>query len=312
MNMISPAPVILPFTPSPAPPGLALPSPPPAARPRPAAVLDRLRERIRALERGRSQTPRAPFPISPAPAPAARAWTLGVPPLDRWLGPAGLAADAVHELKPALPAPGSCAAGARAAALGVLVRLAIRLYAVRGEEARPLVWCRALHDGHEAGDLHGPGLGALGLDPARLVLVTPRSVADTLWVLEEALRSGAAALVAGEIPDAGLTPARRLALAAAARATPCLLLTHPSAAPLAATATRWRIAPAPGTADALDPRAPGAAAVALTLERCRGGAPAPDLPPLAVEWCDVTHRFRLAAALADRAAPPARAGRRAG
>jgi protein ImuA len=93
-------------------------------------------------------------------------------------------------------------------------------------------------------------LGALGIDPARLVLVRPRTslkgaarerlpAADVLWALEQALKSAQLGAVVAWLP--ARLPAetlRRLQLAAQAHAGPAFLLRglaasqQPSAAPL--------------------------------------------------------------------------------
>jgi protein ImuA len=51
----------------------------------------------------------------------------------------------------------------------------------------------------EGGGLYGPGLAALGLDPGRLVLVRVGRASEALQVMDEALRSGAAAAVVAEV-----------------------------------------------------------------------------------------------------------------
>ena len=103
----------------------------------------------------------------------------------------------------------------------------------------------------EHGTLYSHGLRRFGLTPADVLIVETGNPQDTLWVLEEGLKSESLALVAGLIDDVALTPARRLALAAQKHGTPCLLLTHPRMPPVGATATRWRVAAAPGASHPL-------------------------------------------------------------
>jgi protein ImuA len=265
--------------------------------------LGRLRAAIRAIE-GASALPPAPILDTGGGASGAAAWTLGEPALDDLIGPAGLDAGGVHEIKPALPgaaATGGCDwMAASAAARRFALMLAARRLATCEAPWReaPVLWCASAGEAAELGRPYGPGLGALGLDPRRLILVEPAKAADALWVLDEGLKSGALALVLGQVRTIDLTPARRLALAAGGTRTPCLLLTDPRAPAAAATTTRWRIGPAPGAANRLDPRAPGAARFRISLERCRG-SPAAGAPiSLVLEWCDAAFRFRLAADVA--------------
>jgi protein ImuA len=154
------------------------------------------------------------------------------------------------------------------------------------------------------GRLHGHGLSALGLDPARLILVETAHRKETLWAMEEAVRSAAPAAVVGVIDTLDLKLSQRLHLAATDAGLPVFLLrpappTLPSPASGggwgggSAAATRWRIGPAPAARDRFglvtQPR------WHLQLERCRNGRPG----QWVVEYDHVAHRFSLAAALAD-------------
>jgi protein ImuA len=237
-------------------------------------------------------------------------WTLGATHLDTVLA-GGLDPAAVHELKPSLVAEVMDWSAVWAAARGFALALAVRR--LRGRQrgdprADMVLWCQSRAHAAEFGRPYGPGLRALGLEPSRLLLVEPDRAADVPWALEEALASGSLALVAGQLDEIALTPARRLALAAARTGTPCLLLTDPRAASAAATATRWRVAPAPSASHLLDPDAPGSARFVLALERCRGRPPSADGVSLMLEWCDAAYRFRLVPAMADRAHAPGRSG----
>ena len=309
-----------------------------------------LRERIRRIE-GRTPalavTPAAPreddgcsLPPSAPPQPSSSpfaphdpsgpAWTLGVPVLDRLLGPVGLDTAAVHELKPVHPSCaddrmrasiGSASTADWAAAWGaartfVLALAARRLAAMEraGAAAGPLLWCQLANVTHDLGGIYAPGLEMFGIAPERLILVEAERAQDALWAIEEALKSRAPALVVGLLEEVDLTPARRLALAAHAHATPCLILTHPATPAMAAAASRWRIAPAAsalhplvaGRSDAAraDPyleRLPGPLCLLLTLERLRSRPMAADALEARVAWCDEAFRFRLATPVRDRA-----------
>lgn len=232
----------------------------------------------------------------------------------------GLDTGGVHEVKP-MTAKGGCAAAALSAvALSFAARLACRrlvsLQAVgSGARELPVVWCRTAADGGEQGQLYGPGLWPLGIDPARVLIVTPARRSDALWAIEEALRSGAVAGVIAQLDGIELTPARRLALAARAYDTPCLLVTGADMPCAGATATRWRIGPAESSS--MRSRGSGSGRFAqarfrVGLERCRGNILAECGRPVTLEWCDEALRFDMAGGLADHETQARRPARRAG
>lgn len=102
-----------------------------------------------------------------------------------------------------------------AAAASFAFALALRC-AVRRPEAG-IVWIAEDMIAREIGLPYGRGLQAAGLAPERLVLVRTRRPHETLWAMEEALKSAAAAVVAESWASGGaydLTASRRLALAA--------------------------------------------------------------------------------------------------
>jgi protein ImuA len=159
---------------------------------------------------------------------------------------------------------------------------------------------------HPHGRLHGHGLNALGLDPARLILVETAHRKATLWAIEEALRSAAPAAVAGFIDTLDLKLSQRLHLTATDAGLPLFLLRPAPPSPsspasgggwreASAAATRWRI----GTAEAARDRFGLVTRPRwhLHLERCRNGRPG----QWVVEYDHVAHRFSLAAALANSA-----------
>lgn len=195
---------------------------------------------------------------------------LGVDAIDAVLPGGGLKAGALHEV-------GAEDYRDMGAATGFLAALAVRL--AEGGSS-PVLWCGAAQPPFDIGVLYGPGFASFGFDPARLVLVHPDSVTDCLWAMEEALRSGAFAVVIGEIDGRAsaldLTATRRLQLAAEEKGTPVLLFTGHEGGAASAAVTRWRVAALPG---ALIPDtekfgglidAPG---WRTALTRSRGGAP---------------------------------------
>ncbi len=217
-------------------------------------------------------------------APATRALPFGLPALDGRLPQRGLAFGALHEVVPH-------SAGDRAAALGFISALLGRL---RPHETILFVVSPRTLDAR----LHGHGLNALGLDPARAILVETGHEKQSLWAMEEALRSAVPAAVVGVIEkDLGLKTSQRLHLAAGTTERLLLLLRPTDAAGSSAAVTRWRIRAAPAARDRFGLIAHARWQVAL--ERCRNGRPGEWL----VEFDHAAHRFSLAAELADPALP---------
>ena len=117
-------------------------------------------------------------------------------------------------------------------------------------------------------------------DPNRIIFARCRRPEDILWVMEEALRSGAAPVVLGDLPTApALTPIRRLHLAAEAgaeaghrrgRPAPLGLILTPQMGGAQGVDSRWHLAAAPSGMTMLENRA----AWVLSRLRARGDAPA--------------------------------------
>lgn len=171
-----------------------------------AKGMARLRSAVGEIEaRSGSAAPRAPAPrLSLTRA------------LDRALG-GGLSGDALHEIAPATPGDG-------AAAMGFALALAARFMAERPAAGLILAEDFALR---ETGALHGPGLVAHGLELGRLVFVRTPDAPALFLAMEEALKSGAPAVVVGEVwslKGYGLAVSRRLGLAARAGGAPALLV----------------------------------------------------------------------------------------
>ena len=247
-----------------------------------ATALARLRGVVQSIERGGGIGGRRTMPF-------------GVAAIDAALGGDGLPLACLHAVE------GAAADGFVAAVAG---RLIGPVAAQDAGVAIPgvVVWC--VPAGARA-RLYPPGLAGLGLDPGRLIVVLCHRRAEMLAVMEDALRSGAPALVVAELagdPDA--MTSRRLQLACeAGGVTGVLLLAdggcsgRTAGASVAAFHTRWRIDPAPpqpgeGTGAA---GSPGEKTIAtrwrLALVRNRGGAGG----CWDVDWDDATHRFALAA-----------------
>ncbi len=307
-----------------------------------SALLADLTRRIRCIERtqapdgflrppredgdGGGPPPSSPPSPSPSPSPplalaAQRSrWTLGPAPLGDLSAPGGLDEGATYEIKPGLPAgaaPAADLATRWAAAQAFAAMLAIRRLDALARDPRaagraaPVLWCVPGALVGEIGRPYGHGLAALGLDPARLVLAVPPRPQEALWAAEEGLKSASLALVVLVAGEVALTPARRLALAARAHRTPCLLLTRPDGAAAASVLYRWRVTPAASAPHPFEGRAPGAPRLTLALERARNIALAAAEGAVHVlEWSHETRDFRLASALAARTAEPRLPGRR--
>ncbi len=209
--------------------------------------IEALREHLKALEADGHPVDDARF-------------DLGLEAADRHLG--GLATHALHEVYAATTPDATAALGF---ALG-LVR--------RAGGDKPVVWGVQAMAGLETGQIYGPGLRELGLDPGRLVLVRVKEMKDLLAAGEEALSCGAVGAVLltawGESKALSLTATRRLSMAAGqGRAT--AVLTRLAAQPQPSAAeTRWRVRGA--LSRALEADAPGHPTYAVELLRHRLGA----------------------------------------
>jgi len=139
------------------------------------------------------------------------------------------------------------------------------------------------------------GLARLGLSAGQLLVATPRTEAETLWTLEEVLRSSAVALAIGAVEGASLVATRRLdMIARGSKAMAALVRTTPQRN-LSAARRRWRLHPAPSALDPWDAKAPGRPRWRATLERSRDGAFGETL----LEFDDETLRLHLVDGLAD-------------
>jgi len=208
--------------------------------------------------------------------------------LDSCLPAGGLPCGALHEI---VPAPYGIPS-----ALGFIAAILGRTTQQNASERRPIVFVLPTY-GLGGVRLHGHGLRALGLDPSRLILVETAHRKDTLWAIEETLRSGAPAAIAGIVDQLDLKTSQRLQLTATDAGLPLFLLRPAQNLESSAASTRWRV----GTAEAARDRFGLITRPRwhLQLERARNGRPG----EWVVEYDHVAHRFSLAAALAD----PARA-----
>lgn len=225
-------------------------------------IIAALKERIARQEGHRYFEPgRSPGRNSRRP----EAWTFGLPEIDRHLPDSGLMRTALHDIAPE-------AYGDFPAASAFALALASRLFASAAEH-RPMLWCRLESERREYGQSYGHGLEDLGLPRERFLTLTLRKPVSLFWVMEEALKSKALALV---ICDAApqqfdLTVSRRLSLACAkGRAAGILTFaaTHKEAT---ASATRWRIKTESSPSLPLDMQSPGTPTWTVSLIKARNG-----------------------------------------
>lgn len=144
----------------------------------------------------------------------------------------------------------------------------------------------------EYGRPYGPGLAEFRARKD-FVLVEARTEALALWTMEQALRSGGAALVIGTVDAAELAQTRRLEFAARDGACSGLLLRARSG-DLSAARRRWRITTLASVGDRFDRRAPGRMTIRAEMTRSRMERPGVWM----LEQDDETHRLRLADRLA--------------
>lgn len=207
----------------------------------------------------------------------------GLPAIDSHLPQGGLSCGALHEIVPET-------AGTLSAAFGFVVAVLSHL-----PPGRPLFLVMPAYGQREHGRLCGHGLNGLGLDPVRVTLVETAHRKETLWAVAEALHSGVPQAVVGMIDRLDLKTSQKLQLAASDTGLPLFLIRPALTLEASAASTRWRV----GVAEAVRDRFGLIARPRwhLQLERCRNGRPG----EWKVEYDHVTHRFSLAAALADHA-----------
>jgi protein ImuA len=198
----------------------------------------------------------------------------------------GLALRAVHEFMEA-GATSEHSACAALFAAGIPARL-------KG----PVLWCL------KGRDLFAPALASVGLHPDRVIYAETRRESEILPAVEEGLRHRGLAGVVGEVAHLGLTPSRRLQLAAEESGVPALLIRRwrndaerASAAEPSAATTRWRVTAAPSRP--LPAPGIGRERWLVELIRCKGA----EANAWTLEACDAKGRLALSADMADRSLP---------
>ena len=214
-------------------------------------------------------------------------FSLGIPESDQHLPMRGLLPNALYEVLPERPTDIGASTGFCTALLFALLTY---------RDGRVL-WC--LNDSNtDVGEIYPLGLAQHGFDPSCLLTVCTKRDIDTLWVIEETLRSNTFTAVLGEVQKVSMIASRRLQLAAEKNGVLTLLLRPPMKSPSPSAATlRWRIkatiSQPKGFAADLDE--PGDARWSVTLFRSRGGTSGNWL----MEWSDETNNLTLAASVCN-------------
>jgi hypothetical protein len=153
--------------------------------------------------------------------------------------PEKLLASGFHEFMAGAP-------GDESATLALAFSMASR---AAGGTGKNLCFCDLASEAQERGALYGHGVGALGLEAGRLVMVTAPKEQDLLWTLEEAVASGAFGAVIGALGAKerlyAFAASRRLKLRASAHETPLFLLRHRSHGGATAAQGRWLVSSMP-------------------------------------------------------------------
>lgn len=167
------------------------------------------------------------------------------------------------------------------------------------QRAGQVLWALDEAVQREAGMLCAQGFLQFGLDPARLIMVTPRRVEDMLWALEEGSQCQSLSVVVGEMlgdfKELDLTSTRRLVLRAERSGVPLFFMRHGADAAVSAAMTRWCVGPGPmppATRDRAGAYVPhralmGAPRWRVTLEKNREGRP----DSCDLEWNHATRQF---------------------
>jgi protein ImuA len=215
-------------------------------------------------------------------------------PVATALGPA--AHRRLHAIHPAAP-------GQEAAATAFALALILSLDAKpeRAKPDRPLLWVQAEAARAECGSPYGPGLAALGLDPARLVVLRAKTAMAVLAAAEMGLEEAGPSLLPADMLKLG----KRLSLRAEQTRTPCCLIHATAAAVEMPVASRWLTASRPlsPTATPLDLTAPDfTTAFEVRLSKNRFGplgrwslAWRPSAPDTTVSASEPSHAARVAA-----------------
>lgn len=194
---------------------------------------------------------------------------LGAAAIDECLG-AGVPAAGLHEVR--------CGeARDIAAACGFVACLLARYLAEPSVRAGRVVWVSDPASEVDGGVLFPDGLAEVGLDPALMVFVRARTLADALWAANEAAGTGAVGAVVlhikGNPARFDMTESRRLMLRAQASGVPVIVLRQSGREEAGSARGRWCVVPQASSVLPLVAPAPliGQWRQRLVLERNRAG-----------------------------------------
>jgi protein ImuA len=162
-------------------------------------------------------------------------------------------------------------------------------------DARPVLLAANRLWSGEHGRPYAPGFRASGLGGrgAGLILAEGRTEGELLWIMEQALRSGAVSAALSTVEAASLAQTRRLEFAARDGAAAGIVLRRTGGG-LSAARRRWRITTLKSASHPDDEKAPGGFCLRAELTRSRAERPG----VWKLEQDDETHRLRLADRLA--------------
>ena len=160
----------------------------------------------------------------------------------------------------------------------------------------PIFWPLARGE-YDFGLPYGPGLRHFGFNPDDFLFASCRAPLDSLWAMEEALRSGSfAAVIGARVRKTDLTMSRRLQLAAEETQTPIFLLKNAKDETPSAARTRWRVSPFSAARDRFGLMRHARWRVALERTRAGNGG------EWVLEWNHDALCLRLSSLLAGREA----------
>lgn len=201
-----------------------------------------------------------------------------------------LFASGFHELLGQAP-------GDEPAALALALSLAAH---VENPSSKRLCFCSLGADIQERGQLYGFWLASLGIDPRRLVMLSAPREKDLLWLLEEAVASGAFGGVIGWLGGRehhyNFALSRRLKLRNATKNVPLFLIRHCSGQGATAANSRWRVSALPSRIEGARGNFSflGQPRLCLTLEKMAGLLP----QSMEMEY-NVSRGFHLVSPLAN-------------